>query len=90
VLIVVVYAGVYVWFTFCSQFKNEIVAEITTSVMYNTRQVLDSVKMISRPSCCCSERNGGSVASTRLRKKKTSDEDSDGALSGDQRSVKKG
>jgi len=86
---VVVYAGVYLWFNFCPQFKNEIVAEITTSVMYNTRQVLDSVKMISRPSCCCGERSGGSVAVTRSRKKKTSDEESDGALRGDQRSVKK-
>ena len=86
---VYIYIYIYIWFNFCSQFKNEIVAEITTSVMYNTRQVLDSVKMISRPSCCCGERNGVSVAVTRSRKKKTSDEDSDGALSGDQRSVKK-
>jgi len=77
------------WFKkYMQEFKNEIVAEITTSVMYNTRQVLDSVKMISRPSCCCGERNGGSVAVTRSRKKKTSDEDSDGALSGDQRDHK--
>jgi len=89
VLIVIVCAGVYMWFNFSPQFKNEIVAEITTSVMYNTRQVLDSVKMISHPSCCCGERNGGSVAVTRSRKKKMSDEDSDGALSGDQRLVKK-
>jgi hypothetical protein len=82
-----IYIYIYIWFNLCSQFKSEIVAEITTNVMYNTRQVLESAKVNSRLTSCCSERNGGLVAVNKPRKKKTSDEDSDGALSGDQRSV---
>lgn len=77
------------WFKkYMQEFKSEIVAEITTNVMYNTRQVLESAKVNSRLSSCCSERNGGLVAVNKPRKKKTSDEDSDGALSGDQRDHK--
>jgi hypothetical protein len=66
--------------------KNEIVAEVTANVMYNTRQILESAKVNNRTSCCY----GGAVPATKTKKKKTSDEESsDGALSSDQRSVKK-
>jgi hypothetical protein len=58
--------------------------------MCNTRQILESTRVNSHPSCCYGERNCGSVTTTKTKKKKTSDEDSsDGALSSDQRSVDK-
>jgi hypothetical protein len=58
--------------------------------MYNTRQVLESAKGNTHPSCCCSERKNGLVAATMTKKKKSSDEDSsDGGLSSDQRSVRR-
>jgi hypothetical protein len=73
-------------FIVCWQFKSEIVAEITTNVMCNTRQILESTKVNTHPSCRCGERNGGSMTTAKTKKKKTSDEDSsDGALSSDQR-----
>jgi hypothetical protein len=54
--------------------------------MCNTRQILESTKVNTHPSCRCGERNGGSMTTTKTKKKKTSDEDSsDGALSSDQR-----
>ncbi|XP_033608398.1 uncharacterized protein LOC111866967 isoform X2 [Cryptotermes secundus] len=78
------------WFKkYMQKFKNEIVAEITTNVMYNTRQVLESTKASTHPSCCCIERKSGLVAATKSKKKKSSDEDSsDGGLSNDQRDHK--
>jgi hypothetical protein len=74
------------YLNFCWQFKNEIVAEITTNVMYSTRQVLETTKANTQPSCCCSERKSESVATAKTKKKKGSDEDSsDGGLNSDQR-----
>lgn len=78
------------WFKkYMQKFKSEIVAEVTSNVMYNTRQLLESTKTSSHASCCCGGKNGGPIAATKTKKKKISDEDSsDGALNSDQRDHK--
>jgi hypothetical protein len=58
--------------------------------MYSTRQVMESTKTNTKPSCCCSERKSELVAASKAKKKKSSDEDSsDGGLNSDQRLAKR-
>ncbi|PSN33627.1 hypothetical protein C0J52_20100 [Blattella germanica] len=77
------------WFkNYMQKFKNEIVAEVTTNIMHNTKLILENNRVSTHSTCSSCEKNSASVMKIKKKKKTTDDDSSDCAQNSDQRDHK--